>query len=100
MAARKGLKAHLLKYTTSGELTGDYSHSVSYASICFTGEDVEPSGDGSADLTPAEQETLLGLARHTLKTFLATGGPPEDLEGFGVYGTVTSIQQQKTQAAG
>lgn len=28
-------KAKLLNYTTSGELTGDYSHSVSYASIVF-----------------------------------------------------------------
>ena len=31
----KNHKAKLLHYTNSGEMTGDYSHSVSYASIAF-----------------------------------------------------------------
>jgi MEMO1 family protein len=35
MKAQKTKSVELLKYSTSGELTGDYSHSVSYASIAF-----------------------------------------------------------------
>jgi AmmeMemoRadiSam system protein B/AmmeMemoRadiSam system protein A len=85
MAAKKGYKAQLMKYTTSGELTGDYSHSVSYASICFTGTDSSaPDQDGYVPLTAREQETLLELARHTLKTFLETGEPPDDLDRFDI----------------
>lgn len=84
MAAKKGYKAQLMKYTTSGELTGDYAHSVSYASICFTGtpESAPEESGGYVPLTAGEQETLLQLARHTLKTFLETGKPPGDLDRF------------------
>lgn len=32
------IKAELIEYTTSGELTGDYSHCVSYAGIIFCNE--------------------------------------------------------------
>lgn len=35
-AMPKGTRGKLLHYTTSGDLTGDFSHCVSYASIIFT----------------------------------------------------------------
>jgi AmmeMemoRadiSam system protein B/AmmeMemoRadiSam system protein A len=87
LAREKKMKAHLLHYTTSGAMGGDYSTSVSYASICFTGEKVSGAGlDESSDLshplTEEEKQTLLRLARHTLKTFLDTGRAPADLSNF------------------
>lgn len=66
-------KGHVLSYTTSGELTGDYGNSVSYASLAFTG--TWPGGkeapqkkpaESEASLEPGEKQTLLKLARETL----------------------------------
>ena len=34
----KSAKAELMKYTTSGELTGDFANSVSYLSVAFSGK--------------------------------------------------------------
>jgi len=63
----------LVDYTTSGELTGDYSHSVSYAAIawveknCESGE--EAAGTSEAyDLTEQEKQALLRLAREAIRT--------------------------------
>ena len=39
----KDTKVELLRYTTSGEMTGDYSNSVSYMAIAFRGEVGRPS---------------------------------------------------------
>jgi AmmeMemoRadiSam system protein B/AmmeMemoRadiSam system protein A len=87
MAALRNAKGHLLTYTTSGALTGDFSHSVSYASIGFTIP--ETSGGKSSEqefgsLSKEEEETLIRLARHTLKIFLAKGKKPKDLSGFAI----------------
>ncbi|MFA5794699.1 MAG: AmmeMemoRadiSam system protein B [Candidatus Brocadiia bacterium] len=69
-----GSKAELLKYYTSGDLTGDYNHTVSYAAIAF-------SRAGAAEesylLGDAEQKFLLKLARQTLQTYLKSGKQPE-----------------------
>ncbi|MHC4625131.1 MAG: AmmeMemoRadiSam system protein B, partial [Planctomycetota bacterium] len=66
----KGTKAHLVKYATSGELTGDFSNSVSYLSVAFAGTwqnrpEVEPQS-GKAELTEHDKEQLLTLARKSV----------------------------------
>ncbi|MBN2182615.1 MAG: AmmeMemoRadiSam system protein B [Sedimentisphaerales bacterium] len=63
-------KAHLIKYTTSGEMSGDYSNSVSYMSIAFSGRwknspVIEPQEDNTK-LTEEDKEQLLILARKTI----------------------------------
>ena len=76
----------LLKYSTSGEITGDYKNSVSYASIVFMSEQhEEPS-----KLSPEEEQTLLKLARDTLNTYLSTGKKPDT----GNY-NITEILKEK-----
>ncbi|MBM4044957.1 MAG: AmmeMemoRadiSam system protein B [Planctomycetes bacterium] len=65
----KDAKGHLLNYYTSGDLGGDYSHSVSYASIAFTRT---ASASAAGGLTEAERATLLKLARETLETYVKT----------------------------
>lgn len=63
-------KAELIKYTTSGELTDDYSNSVSYLSIVFSGvwqnnTEVLPQ-ENSKELTEENKKQLLALARKTI----------------------------------
>ncbi|HUS73390.1 MAG TPA: AmmeMemoRadiSam system protein B, partial [Sedimentisphaerales bacterium] len=69
-ALGEGSKAELIKYATSGELTGDFTNSVSYLSIAFSGEwgnypEVKPQ-ERAAELTNEDKEELLGLARKTI----------------------------------
>ncbi|MHC4666269.1 MAG: AmmeMemoRadiSam system protein B, partial [Planctomycetota bacterium] len=66
----KPTKTHLVKYTTSGELTGDFSNSVSYLSVAFAGTwsdkpAVEPK-QGSAKLSEEDKKQLLTLARKSI----------------------------------
>lgn len=77
----------ILNYDTSGRQSGDFSFSVSYASILFT----KPSGTKSGLHSPKEKPTdsqqpfltseekafLLSLARDTLETYTKTGAPPK-----------------------
>ena len=56
-----------LAYTTSGALSGDYTNSVSYASIALC-------RGAAAPLTAAEQAVLLRLARDQVRRYLADGG--------------------------
>ena len=63
-------KGRLIKYTTSGELTGDYGNSVSYLAIAFSGKlghasEVEQQ-KSSAVLSEQEKSQLLALARKTI----------------------------------
>lgn len=66
----------LLHYTQSGDLTGDYAHTVSYLSAAITGtwtaQTNQPavSTDDAAGLTKEETRTLLQLARNTLTYYL------------------------------
>jgi len=66
-------KTHLLKYDTSGRISGDFSNSVSYLSIAFTGSratpELSPASRPSA-LTSDDRRRLLLLARKTLKCAL------------------------------
>jgi AmmeMemoRadiSam system protein B/AmmeMemoRadiSam system protein A len=62
------IEGRRLAYATSGELTGDYTNSVTYAGIAFwrIGEGLEES----------EQRTLLRLARNTVTDYLNRGSTP------------------------
>jgi len=60
----------LVKYTTSGKLTHDYSHTVSYASIIFVEQNGEKNRKYEWVLSDYDKQYLLNLARTTLqKTF-------------------------------
>ncbi len=67
----KDAKARLVRYTTSGELTGDYSNSVSYLAVALCGvwRDTESpaTSDGPASLTPEDKEQLLRLVRQAIR---------------------------------
>jgi AmmeMemoRadiSam system protein B/AmmeMemoRadiSam system protein A len=67
-------RPELLKYTTSGELTGDFTNSVSYFSIAFHGQwqkqaAASPAKNNTA-LTQEDHKTLLLLARKTIEYYL------------------------------
>ena len=59
---------HLAKYYTSGDLTGDYSSSVSYVSVVFTVPPTEKIEAG--EISRAGQKRLLQIARETLEASL------------------------------
>lgn len=64
--------AELLRYDTSGRMTGDFNNSVSYVSMLFT----VPSEEGAA-LSDDEKRLLLRLARETIAEHLRTGKSPD-----------------------
>lgn len=67
----KDARGKLLKYDTSGRMSGDYANSVSYVAAAFT------SGAKSAGgLSVAEQKILLQIARATLDTQIKSGRIP------------------------
>ena len=78
----KSVEAKLIKYATSGELTGDYTNSVSYLSVAFSGRwgppaaVIEPQA-GSFELTGEDKKQLLVLARKSLVHFLQRRRIPE-----------------------
>jgi len=74
-------KAHLVKYAISGELMGDFSNSVSYMSIAFSGVwqnpvEIEPQANNS-ELTEDDKKQLLLLARKTMVFALQNRRVPE-----------------------
>jgi AmmeMemoRadiSam system protein B/AmmeMemoRadiSam system protein A len=76
----KTVETKLIKYTTSGELTGDYSNSVSYFAIAFygiwnSGPEIAPTA--VPELTEAEKKQLLILARKSIVYFLEKRDAPE-----------------------
>ncbi len=68
-------KSEKIYYDTSGNITGDYTNSVSYASILFCGSlknaDKEPAD--SADMTPDDKKFLLKTARENIASWLMNG---------------------------
>jgi len=66
----------LLRYDTSGRITGDFSNSVSYVSIAFTVPEGAAPSEPEA-LTPEEKKTLLLLARASLESVVRTGHLPD-----------------------
>jgi AmmeMemoRadiSam system protein B/AmmeMemoRadiSam system protein A len=70
--------ASLVAYDTSGRMTGDFGHSVSYATIVFRGQAGTPAGtdrqEGRAELSDAEKTTLLGLAWASMRDAIRKDG--------------------------
>jgi len=70
----KSTEVKLLKYTTSGEITGDFSNSVSYLSVAFCGTWASYTPPGPAESTPEltehDKQQLLVLARKSIVSFL------------------------------
>lgn len=80
----KSVEAKLIKYTTSGEVTGDFSNSVSYFSIAFSGKwgqasAIKPEAKTS-ELSREDKKQLLALARKSLVYFLKNQRTPEASE--------------------
>ena len=75
-------QAHLAGYTTSGEITGDFTNSVSYFAVAFSGAwqdgpKIEPQAAGS-ELTGEDKKQLLALARKSIIYFLQKGAVPQE----------------------
>ncbi len=68
----KQAKGYLLHYTTSGEITGDYTNSVSYVAIALDKPDVK--------IGIKEKRAFLKLARFTLDYYFNHAHPPETWE--------------------
>jgi AmmeMemoRadiSam system protein B/AmmeMemoRadiSam system protein A len=81
---KKNFRVTLADYYKSGDLNGDYSTSVSYASLLFT-----ESSNAASDpivLERSEEKILLELARSTLQSYLKTSQIPGPKENpFSVY---------------
>jgi len=80
----KDTKVSLTNYTTSGELTGDFSNSVSYLSVVFSGAwpnlpEIEPQ-ENNPELTEEDKKQLLTLARKTISYALQNKQVPQPAE--------------------
>jgi len=79
-----GTEVRLLKYATSGELTGDWANSVSYLSAAFHGAwgpPAKPSVEsGAGKLTEQDKKALLSLARRTIRYGLDHQRAPQPAE--------------------
>jgi hypothetical protein len=77
-------EAHLLQYKQSGEITGDYTNSVSYFSIAFTGTwekgPVVVPETAPETLSAKDKKSLLRLARWTIESAFMHKRFPEDDE--------------------
>ncbi len=70
---------HLLHYASSGAMSHDYSHSVSYLSAAVTGSWEENAKKEQAEAPPLTREDkirLMALAKATLRSYLETGKIP------------------------
>ena len=70
---------HLLKYDTSGNLTGDWSHCVCYISAAFTGswrKRDSANGVEHPQLLETDKANLLKLARGTIEYYMRHGRKP------------------------
>jgi len=80
----KPAEAELIKYITSGELTGDFTNSVSYLSVVFSGTwqnypPIEPQ-NSNLKLTGEDKKQLLTLARESIIYALEKRRVPEASE--------------------
>lgn len=78
------VRAESIKYATSGGLTGDFTNSVSYLSVVFSGSwqnnpEIKPQSNESA-LTEEDKKQLLTLARKTIVYALRTRRVPQASE--------------------
>jgi AmmeMemoRadiSam system protein A len=65
---RDAIDGRRVAYDTSGRMTGDWSNSVTYASVVFW--------RSASELSNSERHTLLRLARNTVTSFLDEGTVP------------------------
>jgi AmmeMemoRadiSam system protein A len=71
--------AELLRYDTSGNMTSDWSHSVSYAALSFRAAGDGPAHDEPDDdtaLRSGDRAWLLNLARESIRSSLDKQEPP------------------------
>jgi len=78
------VRAELINYTTSGELTNDFTNSVSYLSVAFSGSwqknpEIKPQAN-DPELTEEDKKQLLTLARKTIVSALLTRRVPQASE--------------------
>jgi len=70
----KSSQAKLIQYTTSGQLTGDFTNSVSYFAIAFSGRWTKSSPvkqeNDTSKLTEKDKRELLDFARKSIVHFL------------------------------
>ena len=95
----KTTEAELIKYTTSGDLTGGFTNSVSYLSVAFSGRwenlpQVEPQHNNPG-LSEQDKEKLLVLARRSLVHFLQKRQIPQPSE----LGIIISEEMKSPRAA-
>lgn len=90
----KDTKLSLANYATSGELTGDFSNSVSYLSVAFSGRwancpEVKPD-ENNPGLSEQDKKQLLALARKTILYVLRERRLPQPSElGVTISDTMT-----------
>lgn len=75
---------HLLKYDTSGRITGDWANSVSYVAAAVTGAwapvKQTPAANPDDPLGAGDKEQLLKLARGTMEYYLTNNRVPSPAE--------------------
>lgn len=73
-------EVELMKYATSGELMGDFTNSVSYLSVAFTGKwqkaDKVGQDEQTEQLSDTDKAELLKLARRSLEFYLKAKKTP------------------------
>jgi AmmeMemoRadiSam system protein B/AmmeMemoRadiSam system protein A len=90
----KDTKVSLANYAISGELTGDFSNSVSYLSVAFSGRwancpEVKPD-ENNPGLSEEDKQQLLALARKTIVYILRERRLPQPSElGVTISDTMT-----------
>jgi AmmeMemoRadiSam system protein B/AmmeMemoRadiSam system protein A len=77
----KDAKVELIRYTTSGEMEGDYSNTVSYVAAVVRGKwangTAPAASSASVTLSPEDKKQLLSLVRQTLRYALDHQRVPE-----------------------
>lgn len=97
----EGSKGRLLKYDTSGRMTGSYAHSVSYASVAFTGSwkpapvQVKTADAELPELRDSDKKSLLLIARKTVE-YAVSGKSVPDPDELGV--NISPAMKQKMGA--
>ena len=76
----KNFYAEIISYDTSGDITGDFSNSVSYAAIALCGGFNSPAGKGKMTLMEEDKKYLLNLARRNIKSVFENANAGTDPE--------------------
>jgi len=90
--------ATLVRYTTSGEVTGDYTNSVSYLTVAFTNETPLSFSGGSDDLPQGQLELLHQLARRALQQSVTSGSADLDADAVAAGMEIPVVLKNKRAA--